>query len=416
MSDSKRSVPYIHLAWRNAFRNLRRTLLTATAVLVAVMAIVFGVSYISGALTNLLDTYARTESGHVRVRKAGYTARERSLPMHLNLPDLSALLAEIRNTPHVKTAIPRIRSSVLVDDAVSSQAGLFLGVDLEGEEGYLNPVDMLSEGDMPVAGKAEVMIGRGFAEKLNVQVGDTLTLLGQTAYRSLGGLSVKITGIAETGLAAFDSRLILAPIDQVQLMVDLPNATTEILVFAEDAVYADSLAATLQSSLDPMVNGGVEALSWRDQGIILSLIDTAKSMYAVVLLILLLMAGLIIVNTMLMTIMERTREFGMLAALGMRRRNIVGLVLVEGLVIGCIGALVGALLGSGIALWLEHTGIDLTAATKDVDFPIQGIIYPDWRFLPTLASALLGLLVAGFAALYPAWRAVRKTPAEAIRG
>lgn len=416
MSSTKRNIPYFHLAWRNAFRNLRRTLLTALAVLVSVMAITFGISYVVGALNNFLDTYARTESGHVRIRKAGYSARERSLPMHLNLPGLSELLPAIRQTPHVKTVLPRIRSAVLVDDAESSQGGLFLGIDLAREEGYLNPAEMVADGRLPAPGNAEVLIGRAFAEKLNVGVGDTLTLLGQTAYRSLGGLSVRVSGIAETGLSAFDRRLILAPIDQVQLMADLPDATTEILVFADDPIHADSLANTLYQTLSPMVRGGVESLSWRDQGSILPIIETAKSMYGVILFILLLMAGLIIVNTMLMTVMERTSEFGMLAAMGMRRSNIITLILAEGFVIGLVGAIVGGILGSAIAIWLERTGIDLSAATKDIDMPIQGILYPDWSLAWVAIAIFLGVASAVVATVYPAWRAVRKTPAEAIRG
>ena len=416
MSESKRSIPFFRFAWRNTRRNTRRTMLTVSAIAVAVMALTYTMSHIEGIMTNMLDTLARTESGHVRIRKAGYSDRERAMPMHLFVPNLSVLISQIENHPGVETALPRIRASVLVDVARSNRPGLFMGVDLAREEGYLNPSSMTVEGKLPRPGFGEVLMGRGFAEKLEVEVGDTLTLLGQTAYRSLGGLSVIVTGLGESGISYLDNRLLLASIDQVQLMTDLDNAATEILVFAEDPETADSLAAELSAVLDAQVPGGLEVLSWRDQGPIVRMMDSMVPMLAVFFFILLFMASLIIINTMLMTVMERTREFGMLAALGMRRSDIVRLIVLEGLVIGLIGAAIGGVLGTGIAVWIEQVGIDVTAAAKGIEMPFQGRIYPDWTPLYTVFSGFLGMITAVMASLYPAFRAVQKTPAEAIRG
>ena len=416
MSKMQRSIPFWRLAWRNTRRNIRRTLLTVSAVMVAVAALIYAPAHVEGLLGNMVDTYARTESGHVRIRKAGYTARERARPMHLYLPHLSEVLPSIRAHPDVEAALPRIRSSVLVDKTNANRVGLLLGVDLALEEGYLNPSAMTAEGRLPRVGHAEVMVGKDFAEKLDVSLGDTLTLLGQTAYRSLGGLRMTVTGFAVTGLAYLDNTILMAPLDQVQLLTDLPDATIEILVFARDPGRADALAQTLHETLNPRVAGGIEAVSWTDQGTLVSMIETFRPIFGVVLFILLLMASLIIINTMLMTVMERTQELGMLAALGMRRSDVVILILAEGLVIGLMGALVGGALGTGVALWVEHVGIDVTAAMRGVEFPLQGILYPNWKASYTLTSAVVGMITAVLATLYPAWRAVRKTPAEAIRG
>ena len=416
MSKTRRSIPFWRLAGRNTLRNTRRTLLTASAIMVAVMALTYAPAHIEGLMGNMVDTYARTESGHVRIRKAGYTARERARPMHLFVPQLSEVLPTIRAHPDVEAALPRIRSLVLVDKANANRNGLLMGVDLAGEEGYLNPSAVLNAGRLPRPGHAEVMVGKDFGEKLDVSLGDTLTLLGQTAYRSLGGLRMTVTGFAVTGLAYLDNVLLMASLDQVQLLTDLPDATIEILVFAKDPEQADALAHTLHETLNAQVSGGIEAVSWTEQGPLINMITTYRPVLGVILSILLLMASLIIINTVLMTVMERTQELGMLASLGMRRSDIVVLILIEGLVIGLIGALVGGALGTSIALWLEHAGIDVTAAMRGVEFPIQGVVYPDWKVVYTLWSAGLGMLTAVLATLYPAWRAVRKTPAEALRG
>ncbi|MFC1640398.1 ABC transporter permease, partial [Gemmatimonadota bacterium] len=312
-------------------------------------------------------------------------------------------------------AVPRIRSSVLVDGAGSNRPGLLLGLDMDREAAYLNPADMAVNGNPPRAGFPEVMIGTEFAEKLAISVGDTITVLGQTAYRSLGGLRLVVTDLASSGMSFLDNSMLVVPIDQAQELADMPDAATEILVFAHNAVLAEPLAIQLKAELESEVTGDIEVLSWLDQGPLIRTMQMMRPMLGVIMSLMLLMAGLIIVNTMLMTVMERTQELGMQAALGMRRSDIVSLIVSEGLVIGLIGGVLGALLGSGVGIWLEHTGIDFTAAARGIDLPFQGMAYPDWRLSFALIGLTCGVLAAGLAALYPALRAIKMAPAEALR-
>jgi putative ABC transport system permease protein len=403
------------MAWRNTRRNTRRSGLTGLAVTVAVAALTYGMAHVTGLLDHTIETYARVQSGHVRITRDGYTARERLQPMHLNVSELSRLLLPLRQHPAVEEAIPRVRASVLVDGASSNRPGLLLGVDLEREGPYLNPSGITVEGRVPGAGRPEVLVGRRFAETLEVGVGDSITILGQTAYRSLGGARLEITGLAASGMAFLDRVLLMASLDQAQDFAALEDAATEVVVFARDADDAENLSNELAAQLDGLSEDDLEVLSWEDQGPLIQTLDMVRPIFGVVLLLLLLMAGLIIINTMLMTVMERTHEFGMQAALGMRRSDIVRLILAEGLTIGLLGAVAGGALGTGVSILIEHIGINVGDAFSSVDFPIQGVVYPDWRVSFTLVSAFAGTLAAGLAALYPAWRAIRMTPAEALR-
>jgi ABC-type lipoprotein release transport system permease subunit len=384
-------------------------------VAIAVATYTYGLAHITGIVDNLLDSYSRLESGHVRIRKEGYRERERFLPVHLNVGNLQEVLATVREHPGVVEAIPRIRSAVLVDGAESNRPGMLLGVDLEREEPYLRPSSILAEGRLPEPGSAEALVGVGFAERLGVGVGDELTLLGQTSYRSLGGIRVRVTGLSSSGIGYLDNSLIIVPLDQAQFLTDLPDGATEVLVYTESADLAEDLASALEISLEGKVPGGAEVLAWIDQGPLMRMFQMVRPVFAVVLLLLMLMAGLIIINTMLMTVMERTNEFGMEAALGMRRSDIVKMIVWEGLAIGLVGAVLGGLLGTGVSVLLETTGIDFSSAVGDIEIPFQGVVYPDWKLRYTLVSGLVGLLTSGLAALYPAWRAARMTPAEALR-
>jgi putative ABC transport system permease protein len=414
MSKQKRNIPLARMAWRNTRRHTRRTLLTAMAVTVAVAAVTYSFAHLTGLLGDMVDAYAKTESGHVRIRRDGYTDRERLLPVHMNVRRLSEVLSMIRGHPGVEDAIPRIRSMVLVDGTASNKPGLLLGVDLEREESYLSPSSITEDGRLPRAGRAEVLVGKGFAEKLGVGVGDSLTVLGQTAYRSLGGMRLAVAGLAVTGFAYLDNTILILPLDQAQILADLPDAATEVLVFADDPEQADPLAGSLQLQLADL--GDLEVLSWKDQGPLIRLLEMMRPIMGIVMGLLFIMASLIIVNTMLMTVMERTREFGMQAALGMRPSDIVRLIVAEGLAIGVIGTVVGGALGTGLAVWLETTGINIGAAAGAVaGLPFPQVLYPDWKLLFTVYGAVVGLVTAGVATLYPAFRAIRLTPAEALR-
>jgi putative ABC transport system permease protein len=382
--------------------------------MVAVAALTYGLAHLTGIIGNLLDSYARLESGHVRIRHEGYTERERFLPVHLNMRRLSEMLEIVRGHPGVTEALPRIRLAALVDGASVNRPGLLLGVDLSREERYLGPQAMTASGRLPRAGSPEVLVGAEFAEKLGVGIGDTLTLLSQTAYRSLGGARLVVTGLASSGIPYLDNTFLIAPLDQAQSMVDLQDATTEIVVFADDHTHAQGLAEELRKALSPEFKE-IEVLSWHDQGQLVRMLDMMQPILAVFFLILLTMACLVIVNTMLMTVMERMREYGMYAALGMRRRDIVKLILAEGSLIGLLGAVVGGVIGTLFAVWLEQTGISVAGAARAVDMPFQGRLYPDWRPTFALVTIASGVLAAALATLYPAWRAVRRSPAESLR-
>jgi putative ABC transport system permease protein len=404
----------VRLGARNALRHTRRSALTAVAIAVAVTALIFYASYVAGVVDDLLDTYARTESGHVRVRREGYAQREHFLPAHLHLREVESLLAELAREPGVRDAVPRIRTFALVDGAESNKPGVLLGVDLAREEDYLRPAGMVASGRLPDAGRAEALVGERFAEQLGVGVGDSLTLLAQTAYRSLGGLRVAVVGIAHTGVAYLDASLVVVPLGQAQLLLDLEGGATELVVFARDPGQADSLAGAIGARLGGRA-GPLEVRSWREQGPLVRLADLMGAMMALLMLLLFGMAALVIVNTMLMTVLERRREYATQAALGMRRGDLIRQVMVEAAVIGLAGAVAGALVGSAAALWFERVGIDFTSAAHSIDLPFESVVHPDWKLRYAVGMAAAGVAVAGLAAFIPAWRVARLQPAAALR-
>jgi len=401
------------LAWRNTLRNTRRTILTGSAVVVAATAVIFMMAYIKGIVANVEDAFAINQSGHARITAQGFQERERFMPLYLNIPNAGDVVAAVRAHPAVEAALPRIRSAVLANTDTMNTGALALGIDLAAEHDYLAPQDMLDQGRMPEPGLGEALVGAGLAEKLGLAPGDSLTILGQTAWRSFGGLRVLVAGTARSGMAYLDQSLVILPLDQAQLMAEMPDAVTEILVLARQKAQRDTLAALLRSGVD--LPPGVEVTSWRAEGGLLGLIQFAGVVWNVFLVILMAMAGLIIVNTMLMAVLERTQELGMLAAMGMRRRSMMRLILSEGLIIGLGGSLIGAAIGTALALCVQHVGIDLSAAMEGTSFPMSPIIYVHWHWTQVLVATILGVATGVLASIYPARRAIKLAPAEALR-
>lgn len=415
MSELRDPRTYAHLAWQNVRRNTRRSLLTATAILVAVAASTFMQSYMKGILGELIDSYARMETGHVRITRTGFIERERFQPLYLNVPYLSEILPVVRSLPGVAAALPRIRTGALVDTGEDNTQAMVVGLDLAAEQDYFRPQEILHQGDLPRSGHAEALLGTTLASDMRIALGDTITLLCQTVYRSFGGLRVEVTGLGATGIAFLDRGLILLPIDQAQVMTEMGDGATEIVAFAKAEDQTDLIAATLRDDLSGLVPEGLDIVPWTEQGGLIGTMQSMGAVWKVMMGILLLMAAMVIINTMQMSVFERTRELGMLAAMGMRRGEVMGLILTEGLLLGVVGSLVGGALGTGAALWLQKVGIDVTSAMSSADIPMQGIIYPQWDLSQLLLAVALGVATAVLASLYPARRAVRMQPADALR-
>lgn len=403
------------LAWRNTLRNTRRTVLTGSAVVVAVTAVIFLLAYLDGIGTNMEDSAARIESGHVRITREGYVERERFSPLYLNVPGVSSLAASLRAHPAVAEALPRIRASVMASTDDINTGALVLGLELDREAGYLDPAAMRTDGRLPRPGHAEAMLGAGLAARLGLVPGDSVTLLGQTAWRSMGGIRVEVTAIGRSGMAFMDQAMVVLPLDQAQLLTELDDAATEVLVFARDRDRADALTAALAADRSDLTGAGLELLSWRRPGTMLHTMSSMMNVYYVFIVLLMAMAGLIIINTMLMSVLERTREMGMLAAMGMRRGSMTRLIVTEGFVIGLLGAILGGGIGSGLALWAGTAGLDFSAAMEGVAMPLDPVIRPTLRWGHVAVGAALGMSTGALAALYPARRAVRMAPADALR-
>jgi putative ABC transport system permease protein len=397
------------LAYRNFFRNTRRSIISGISVALAITAIIFARSYIGGILQNMSGNVVRLISGHITITTKEYERRERLIPLSESI-ELSEEFYESLPEEDIELVSPRIKFGVLLGEEELSIPALGYAIDPEKEREIAGLQKRLVEGTYLESGKRAAILGSGLAERLNKTVGDTLTVITRTAYDSPTGLNFVITGIFRTGIGGMDRSIFYIPLDIGQAMLDLEGRATEIIILVKDPDKAVQVARSIELGDD-------YSIVPYQYHTVLRYVNMAEAIYSVFYLVVLLVACSAIANTMLMIVFERTKEIGMMKALGLNNLSIVGLLTIEAGIVGVVGSFLGSVVGTILSYWLKYEGIDISmvSSTASADMPFGPIIY----LAPTpfiIASAFfLGLLVTIIVALLPISKATRINPAKALK-
>jgi putative ABC transport system permease protein len=403
----------LSLAVRNARRNVRRSLLTALMITLGVALLTVAMAWIDGVLGSALDGAARN-IGMVRVVTPEFAAREQVLPIDENFAESRALEAAIAAVPGVTSVVPRIQMPVTVSagDAIGERFGLLSGAPASYYAEVLDLDAQLVGGRLPQA-DGEVVIGQTLAEQVGASLGAEVVILGATQDGSLSPAKVTIVGVADLGNASQD-RQIFGTLEQVRYLADIPDGATELLVFGPSRDDAPDTAAAVAALPETK---GLDVRAWSQRKPFDELLGFIGAVHTVSGGVIVFITALGVFNTMLMSVLERTGEVGVLRALGLKAREVVVLFVVEALTIALVGGAAGAVLGSVGALYLQEVGVNLGSAVDKVGtaLPVSSVVYA--RLTPdTLVGAvLLGLVMAVLGGALPAFRAARISPVEAMR-
>jgi putative ABC transport system permease protein len=378
-------------------------------VTIAIAAIIFAQSYIRGITINISDNIVRLISGHIRITTKEYDRRERMLPLDESIV-LSEDFLEKLDDERIKLVAPRIKFGVLLGDEELSTPALGYAIEPDKEK-FLSRLDTrVTEGTYITAGKNEVLLGTALADRIDAHIGDTLTIITRTAYDSPTGINLVVTGVFFTGIGGIDRSLFYIPLDVGQQMLDLENQATEISLVLEEPDEAVAVAQDLRSRLSLII------MPFQFNPLLIY-VQSAGIVFSLFYFIILLVACSTIANTMLMVVFERTKEIGMMKAMGLNNISVVVLLVIEAGMIGAVGSLMGAGIGAALSYWLKYTGIDLTivSSTMSSDMPFGPILY----FSPTpfiiISSFIFGLVAAVVIALLPVSKVTRLQPAKALK-
>lgn len=397
------------LAYRNFFRNTRRSIISGISVALAIMAIIFVRSYLSGFFENITDNVVKLISGHIRITTREYERRERMLPLAESI-ELSPEFYRSLPEEQIELTSPRIKFGVLLGEEELSVPALGYAIDPETEREIGGLHKRIVTGSYIQSGEKAAILGKGLAERLQVTVGDTLTIITRTAYDSPTGLNLLVKGIFRTGIGGMDRSLFYIPLDVGQAMLDLEGRATEFVIILKDANKAIQIANSINLGPDY----SVVPFQYNP---ILRYLNIATVIYSIFYVIVLLVACSAIANTMLMIVFERTKEIGMMKALGFDKRSILSVLVIEAGIIGILGSAIGAVLGATLSYWLKYQGIDISmmSSTTSSDMPFGPIIYAAPTPFIIITAFILGLVVTIIVALLPISRAARINPAKALK-
>ena len=400
------------MAWRNLWRHKRRTLLTASSMAVSVSVCIILSGFTGGFIEAMREAIIDRQLGHVQIHHPDFPS---SASPYDTVSDADGVLSRIRALPEVDRVAARVQGFALFGGAEEDAAtGMFMGVDPVGEAALTAMNDRIVDGEWLKDGEPGVVIGYRLARSLNLEVGQDLLVVTNALDGSIGDRVYPVLGIFKTTNISVDEGAILTLAAAQELLV-LDDAIHEIVVVTKDreaierAVLAID-AVTTDLAVRPWWEISPETVQMLgSQGII-------TGFFA---LIILGIAGFIIINTLLMSVYERTRELGVLAAIGTRPRQIVGLILSESFLLATLSGALGLAMGLLGDLYMSTRGLHLAVGDEE-GFTISGVaLDPVVKSATTVEGVLIPLalllVVAVLGGLWPAMRAARLDPVTAIR-
>jgi ABC-type lipoprotein release transport system permease subunit len=402
----------LRLAWRNLWRHKRRTWLTASAIAFATTLLVFMITLQLGAYDMMIDTSLRVFTGQMQVQRAGYHAKPQ---MRTAVPDAQALAARLRAASGLGGIAVRAQGFALASSASRSYGVPVIGVEPAFESRVSTLPRLIRQGRYLSSDQAqEAVLGAALARNLKLKIGDELTLLGSGKDGSIAATIVPVVGIFESGNPELDRYLVQLPLRTFQEVFTMGNDAHAIVVSGPGHETIPQTKAMVSAQLAP--DSGLMVLDW-EQLIpgLRQLIQADMVQNWITYIALILIVTLSIMNTFLMSVLERTREFGIMLALGSSPRRIGAVVLLESVYLTLLGLGIGMLLGGGIAVYLHYTGFSFPGMEEIyAQFGLPGVIHPKLSFAGfTLGPAVIFVFTV-LAALYPALRIRKLHPAEAI--
>ncbi|HET7699018.1 MAG TPA: FtsX-like permease family protein [Vicinamibacterales bacterium] len=403
----------VRIAWRNLWRNRRRTGLALTAIALSVTLVLLYDGMLRWEGDYMRETVTGPMLGHVQVHAPEW---RRNRAMDRTLRDVPATVAALARDPDVAAVNPRVYGPALAAMGQEGFAVIVLGLDMSAESrrgGLLERSAARAEG-------RRVLMGRALAEQMQVSPGVEIAIVGQAVDGSLANDLFTVAAVIDTPVDFVNRQAVMMALEEAQALFAMPGEAHELVIYARDPEKAAALAARLNGS--PAVQGA-EALDWQTLApSMVDLIELVEIAWVFVLLLVLVAAAAGVANTMLMATYERTHELGMLLALGVAPRRLVEMILLESVALGTIGSLLGTVAGGLLVLWAHQNGVDYATLTGGgpQQFSAFGMnwslrVYPRLEWIDIVRVVVAVAITSTIASAWPAARTARLQPARALR-
>lgn len=403
---------FLKLAWRNIWRNKRRSFITMASVFFAVMLAVIMYSITLGVMNNMVKNVVSFYTGYVQVHQKGYWDEQTIDNTLENTDSLHALLTHI---PHVTGTVPRLESFALASSSELTKGVLVIGTDMQAEDQLTSLKKKLIAGNYLTNNQQAVIISEGLAKFLKMNVNDTLVILGQGYHGVNAAGKYPISGIVKFGSPDLNNRTVYLPLHEAQLLYGAENRLTSIALMVDKPDLAEDIATNAGKAL----GSNYEVMDWKQMLPELNqTIEGAKAEHDIEIGVLYMIVAFGIFGTILMMIAERIKEFGILVAVGMKKLQLAIIVIMETVIISILGAVLGMLGSLPFVAYLHYNPISLASSKL-------GDVYSSMGIEPVIISALepsvfireftIILVVALILSLYPIYSISKLDPVKAMR-
>ncbi len=403
----------LKIAWRNIWRNLRRSIITLGAIAFGLASVIIFFGITDGFHVQMIDHMVKTSSGHVVVHREGYN-EDPKLTNSMARPEL--IIDKIKNMPEVIAYSERIEASGLASTPEDSVGVFIRGINPDDEKNITEVDKRIIEGDYLSSSDTNgILIGRKMKKKLGAEIGSKVVLMIQAVDGSIGAELFRVKGVFRMGSVQLDSSFVLITTEGARALTSLYEGSNEVAMLVDEEDNITTVLSALKESFEPT---GHEVLTWREvMPELEEMIEMDDIFMYLMLIIVMTVVSLGILNTMLMSIMERTREFGVMMALGTKSGQIIHLVMAEAAFLAFIGTTLGITLGIVTNALVSIKGIDFSSYSDAFEFIgiVTPIVYPHTELRNIVASGIIAFFTTILVSVYPAYKASIKKPVEAIR-
>ena len=404
----------LKLAFRNIFRHFTRTFLTFLAIAVGLMFLIIIDSMLTGIDQESFDRIINYETGHIKIFDRDYREDEENLPLDKSIESPEKIIGSLVSKEEIEGITSRINFRIMLSDGIDQYPAVGIAVNPADDKTVFLLEQAVLKGDFLVGTEEAMLLGEELAKDFGVDVGDYMTVLTRTRYNTYQALDLRVKGILRTEDPKIDYAAVVIPLGIGQESLDMGKSVTEIDIKLKDPAGVQEFRDRLAEEIP-----GMEVATWKDLAAdVIAIAQAKRAGTGFILFSIFIIALIGISNTILLAAFERTREIGMMAAMGMRRGQIVRLFVLEGAMIGVLGSITGCLLGILINIPFVKYGINWGFAMRDVGdigYRITGVSRGVWNLNMIAIAFVAGIVISALTSIYPARVASKMEPTEALR-
>jgi putative ABC transport system permease protein len=400
----------VSLAWKNIWRNKKRSIIVIVSIMFGLWGGLFSGAVFMGMSESMIESAVNRDLGHIQIHKMNY-ARDKLIKNYI--PYSNQILAELNQSIEVKAVSPRTLIYGMAASPASSFGVKIIGIDPQRAKEVTSIYEKIIDGDYFESDrKNQIIIGQKLAKRLNLKIRSKVVLSFEGLQEDIKYLACRVSGIYKTESAQFDeTNVYLRQSDMLRALESEP-IYHEIAIRLKSTDHISAFDAQLKSEYSSL-----QVQTWKELAPDLDFVAVMMQNFTYLFVAIILFALLFgITNTMLMSVMDRIHELGMLIAIGMKKIKVFTMILFETIFLSLTGGILGIAIGALSITYFKMNGFDLSAFSASLEsFGSSAMLYP---FLPTIMYLMLTIMIivaANFAAMLPAWKATHLQPAEAIR-